>query len=313
MLRKTFSKDYEDFTNHPEMIIDYVIKAMKIHTKDCAYKNETSRLEVMARSDAAARVANEQIEKWKKEDLGRVDIDPMLLLNPPIETVGVQITNPRTGIEHTYTAYKTPTPTNPGLLNDGDVVTKHGVRVRGKTYHPAVIHVSPCSPENLQASGDDDALRILPNSLIEEATKIRCGLNMFKDYHHIEHDTVFGSIGMKRVSMFHLNHWKNSCSYKKGDKLYQYVWFYNNPQYNSFNQVRWNGVNICHYHPLMVKTILHGEPCACVEITLGSDLVDLSDIGYKFIRINGDMKKQVGLSFDDECLVVTPYNITAKM
>ena len=96
MLRKTFSKDYEDFTNHPEMIIDYVIKAMKIHTKDCAYKNETSRLEVMARSDAAARVANEQIEKWKKEDLGRVDIDPMLLLNPPIETVGVQITNPRT-------------------------------------------------------------------------------------------------------------------------------------------------------------------------------------------------------------------------
>ena len=28
VLRKTFSEDYEDLTNHPEMIIDYVIAAM---------------------------------------------------------------------------------------------------------------------------------------------------------------------------------------------------------------------------------------------------------------------------------------------
>ena len=314
MLRKTGSKvfKYEDLTNHPEMIIDYVIAAMTRHTKNCAYKNETRRLDVITRSSAAARVANELIEKWKKADLGVV-IDPMLLFDPPLGTVELKMTDPRSGIEHTYTAYKTPTPNNQGLLNDGDVVTQLGVRVGGNTYHPAVIHVSPCPPENLQASGNDDALRILPNNLIEKATKIRCGLNMFKDSRHIEHDTVFGSMGMKRVVMFHLNHWKNSCSYKKGDKLYEYVWFYNNPQYDSFNQVRFNGVSISHYHPLMVKTILHGQPCACVEITLGSDLVDLSDIGYKFIRINGDMKKQVGLSFDDECLVVTPYNITAKM
>ena len=128
-----------------KMIIDYVIAAMTRHTKNCAYKNETRRLDVITRSSAAARVANELIEKWKKADLGVV-IDPMLLLNPPIETVGVQITNPRTGIEHTYTAYKTPTPNDQGLLNDGDVVTKLGVRVRGNTYHPAVIHFSPCPP-----------------------------------------------------------------------------------------------------------------------------------------------------------------------
>ena len=83
----------------------------------------------MARSAASARVANEQIEKWKKADL-EVDIDLMLLLDPPFETAELKKTDARSGIEHTYTAYKTPTPTNPGLLNDGDVVTKHGVRVR---------------------------------------------------------------------------------------------------------------------------------------------------------------------------------------
>ena len=71
VLRKTFSEDYEDLTNHPEMIIDYVIAAMTRHTKNCAYKNETRRLDVITRSSAAARVANELIEKWKKADFIR--------------------------------------------------------------------------------------------------------------------------------------------------------------------------------------------------------------------------------------------------
>ena len=46
MLRKTFSKDYEDFTNHPEMIIDYVIaviSSMKA-SRDKTYNVQSSTM-----------------------------------------------------------------------------------------------------------------------------------------------------------------------------------------------------------------------------------------------------------------------------
>ena len=40
--------------------------------------------------------------------------------------------------------------------------------------------------------------------------------------------------------------------------------------------------------------------------------VHLDDTKFEFIRINGDMEKEVSVKLDDKRLVVTPHNISMK-
>ena len=63
----------------------------------------------------------------------------------------------------------------------------------------------------------------------------------------------------------------------------------------------------------MGKSVVALAPCACLEIKLGDDQEHLSDMGVKFIRINGDMETVVDLSLDDERLIVNCHKITASM
>ena len=49
-----------------------------------------------------------------------------------------------------------------------------------------------------------------------------------------------------------------------------------------------------------------------VPATLGTDTVHLADTEFEFIRINGDMEKEVSIKLDDERSVVTPYTISMK-
>ena len=62
----------------------------------------------------------------------------------------------------------------------------------------------------------------------------------------------------------------------------------------------------------MSGTILDAPPCACLKATLGEDEKHLTDTEYEFIRINGDMEKEVCLKLDDAKLAVTPYGIEMK-
>lgn len=49
-----------------------------------------------------------------------------------------------------------------------------------------------------------------------------------------------------------------------------------------------------------------------MEIKLGEDEEKLTDTKYTFIRIDGDMDKEVRMSLDDPGLIVTPYGITTS-
>ena len=49
-----------------------------------------------------------------------------------------------------------------------------------------------------------------------------------------------------------------------------------------------------------------------LKATLGKDKLELTDTEFGFIRINGDMDKNVIVKLDDERLVVTPNEITVK-
>ena len=60
----------------------------------------------------------------------------------------------------------------------------------------------------------------------------------------------------------------------------------------------------------MSSSIISTAPCAVLEIELGEDEEKLTDTEYTFVRINGDMGKEVRLSLDDPRLVVTPFDIT---
>ena len=65
-------------------------------------------------------------------------------------------------------------------------------------------------------------------------------------------------------------------------------------------------------HAFLSGSILSAPPCACLKATLGKDKLHITDTEFEFIRINGDMDKEVSVKLDDKRLVVTPYKITLK-
>ena len=124
-------------------------------------------------------------------------------------------------------------------------------------------------------------------------------MKMFESANHNDHNHHFTGIGLASVVKFHFSKWKSLYKWRDGEVLYIYLFFSNGDAYHTFHQVRIRACNISRRHALMSKSNEPAAPCACLQVTLGKDQVNLKDTKYKFIRINGDMESEVDLELDD--------------
>ena len=287
-------------------IVKFMLSWMKKKTNETASIRKSRHLEIEERASAQAAVVQEAVV----QDTSSRDINARELLLPRLSTTKIRVTS-KSGATRLVTAYRTPTQNNRDHVNDLDVMMSTGVTAGGVTIHPALHHISPCPPNKLQLT--EGRRLMLCNKMITPETIERCALKMFKDPKHIDHDAFYVSVHLKLCIRFHLFHWRRTCRYVKGDKLYSYLFF--SPRYGYFNQVRGfvSHGRVCYSHALMGKSVVALAPCACLEIELGDDQEHLSDMGVKFIRINGDMETVVDLSLDDERLIVNCHKITASM
>ena len=323
--------------NHKELneakCIDYMKKLLNrkiyeanYYEENCEYKTAQTRAYHAANADSinsgkrdarretrkqesiatAARMRAREEEDKKSGDSGKVSI--MMVLDPPIVTVP-------SSSDSSLIDFKTPTPGNPGELNNADALKAYGCgcgKANKQVVFPALGHVSQVAPNMMQLTNGE--VLILGNNQLSEGTKanMREAMKMFDACNHLPHDTPFTGIGLVSLVKFHFRHWSTVYTWKEGKVLYIYLFFKNGDSYDSFDQVRIGGGGICRSHALMSKSIVPAAPCACLQVTLGKDQINLKDTKYKFIRINGDMESEVDLELNDSKLVVSRFGIRMK-
>ncbi|EJK65341.1 hypothetical protein THAOC_13806, partial [Thalassiosira oceanica] len=196
-------------------------------------------------------------------------------------------------------------------LNDSDALTKYGITSGSEFIYPLRVHVSQVHPKDLQRT-EGDAL-LLPNKRIDEETKIKAGIEgMWRGSKRSDHDRVFTGVDVMEGIKFHFRKHRQVFKWRAGGKVYAYLIFSTNDLYGSFSQLRLKSGWIDRNQALMSYSLLPTAPCACLEIELGEDEEKLTDTKYTFIRIDGDMDKEVRMSLDDPGLIVTTYGITTS-